>query len=74
MTSEQVSVETPDGTMPAHLWRPESGEGPGILLLQEIFGISNYIQRRAKDLADLGYVVLAPEVYWRIGVAERPSR
>lgn len=64
-----VTVETPDGVMPAHLWLPASGTGPGILLLQEIFGISRYIRRRAQDLADLGYVVLAPEVYWRLGVS-----
>lgn len=67
--TEQVSIETPDGTMPAHLWTPASGSGPGILLLQEIFGVSNYIRRRAQDLADLGYVVLAPEIWWRLGVS-----
>jgi carboxymethylenebutenolidase len=55
--------------MPAHLWRPASGTGPGILLLQEIFGVSDYIERRAQDLAALGYVVLAPEIYWRIGAS-----
>jgi carboxymethylenebutenolidase len=55
--------------MPAHLWRPASGSGPGILLLQEIFGVSRYITSRAQDLADLGYTVLAPEIYWRIGAS-----
>jgi carboxymethylenebutenolidase len=69
MTSDQVSVETPDGQMPAHLWVPESGAGPGLLLLQEIFGISRYIAQRGQDLADLGYVVMAPEIYWRLGVS-----
>ncbi|TRW43380.1 dienelactone hydrolase family protein [Georgenia yuyongxinii] len=53
--------------MPAHLWLPPSGHGPGVLVLQEIFGVSDYIQRRCADLAALGYVVLAPEIYWRIG-------
>jgi carboxymethylenebutenolidase len=67
--SEPVSIETPDGTMPSHLWRPASGSGPGILLLQEIFGISRYVERRGQDLADLGYVVLAPEIFWRLGVS-----
>lgn len=67
--SEPVSIETADGVMPAHLWLPKTGSGPGILLVQEIFGISPYIERRAQDLADLGYVVLAPEVFWRLGVS-----
>jgi len=69
MPAELTTVHTPDGDMPAHLWRPSTGSGPGILLLQEIFGISNYIERRAEDLAGLGYVVLAPEIYWRIGAS-----
>ena len=44
----------------------EATQGPGLLLLQEIFGVSSYIQRRAADLAAAGYVVLAPELYWRL--------
>src|SRR4051794_868588 len=68
-TGELSTVQTPDGPMPAHVWRPVSGSGPGILLLQEIFGVSDYIVSRAQDLADLGYVVLAPEIYWRIGAS-----
>ena len=52
--------------MPGYLWLPPAGTGPGILLLQEIFGVSRYIRQRAADLASAGYVVLAPELYWRL--------
>ncbi|CAN5415583.1 dienelactone hydrolase family protein [soil metagenome] len=65
-TSQRVTVPTDAGDMPAHLWRPPSGSGPGLLLLQEIFGVSDYVQRRGADLAEAGYVVLAPELYWRL--------
>ncbi|CAA9406756.1 MAG: hypothetical protein AVDCRST_MAG60-2409 [uncultured Nocardioides sp.] len=61
-----TEVRTPDGAMTAHVWHPEGSAGPGILLLQEIFGVSNYIQRRAANLAAAGYVVLVPELYWRL--------
>jgi carboxymethylenebutenolidase len=64
--SDQVAVPTGDGQMPASLWRPDAGTGPGLLLCQEIFGVSDYIRRRGADLAEAGYVVLAPELYWRI--------
>jgi carboxymethylenebutenolidase len=60
-----VTVPTASGSMPARLWLPPSGTGPGLLLLQEIFGVSSYIERRGADLAGAGYVVLAPELYWR---------
>ena len=61
-----IDVSTQDGQMPAHLWLPASGSGPGILLVQEIFGVSDYIRSRASDLAAAGYVVVAPELYWRL--------
>lgn len=67
---ETVAIPTPDGDLPARLWRPDGGSGPGIVLVQEIFGVSDYIERRAQDLADLGYVVVAPELFWRLGVAK----
>lgn len=68
-----LAVPTSAGEMPAHLWLPESGSGPGVLLLQEIFGVSRYIEQRAADLAALGYVVLAPEIFWRLGVSRVPE-
>ncbi len=54
------------GRMEAHLALPERGHGPGLLLLQEIFGVNDYIRGRAGTVAELGYAVLAPDLYWRI--------
>jgi len=73
MADQTVPVVTADGDMPAQVWLPEAGTGPGILLLQEIFGISDYVAARARDLAGLGYVVLAPELFWRVGVTRVES-
>ena len=64
--AEMITIATGDGPMPAQLWRPAAGIGPGVVLLHEIFGISDYIQARGRDLAALGYVVCAPDVYWRL--------
>ena len=62
-----LEIDTGTGLMPAHVWEPAGGSGPGLLLLQEIFGVSEYIKQRAEDLASLGYYVVAPEIYWRLG-------
>lgn len=59
-------VTTADGDFDLHVWLPESGRGPGIVLLQEIFGVGTYIKQRAEELAALGYVVAAPDVFWRL--------
>ncbi len=64
-----LEIDTGSGLMPVHEWKPE-GDGPGLLLLQEIFGVSDYIKQRAADLAALGYYVIAPEVYWRLDDTE----
>lgn len=48
------------------VWLPAAGHGPGVLLIQEIFGVSDYIRAVAEDLAGLGYVVAAPDLFWRI--------
>jgi carboxymethylenebutenolidase len=66
----EQEVATADGPMPAHLWWPqEAGHTAraGLVVLQEIFGVSDYIRSRCADLAALGYAVLAPEIYWRLG-------
>ena len=66
MPSRVESVEVPDGTFALPVWLPDAGSGPGLLLIQEIFGISDYIRAVAEDLAGLGYVVAAPDLFWRI--------
>jgi carboxymethylenebutenolidase len=51
MSSRVESVETPEGSFDLTVWLPESGTGPGLLLIQEIFGVGDYIQAVASDLA-----------------------
>jgi carboxymethylenebutenolidase len=60
------SVHTPDGPFDLTVWVPDSGSGPGLLLIQEIYGVSDYIRAVAGDLAGLGYVVAAPDLFWRL--------
>jgi carboxymethylenebutenolidase len=65
MTTRTERVHTPDGDLDAHVAIPASGSGPGMLLIQEIFGVNDYVKDAARRLTDLGYVVLAPDLYWR---------
>jgi carboxymethylenebutenolidase len=51
--------------MPLPVWLPESGSGPGIVLIQEIFGLDGYLRGVAEQLAALGYVVAVPELFHR---------
>lgn len=53
------------GDIPLPLWLPASGTGPGLVLIQEIFGLDDYLKSVAADLAKLGYVVAVPELFHR---------
>jgi carboxymethylenebutenolidase len=67
MQTRTESIKAPDGqTFDAHLVLPDSGRGPGILVLQEIFGVNEYIREVCERLAALGYVAMAPDAFWRI--------
>jgi carboxymethylenebutenolidase len=53
------------GSMDAYVAVPESGTGPGVLVLMEIFGVGTYIRGATDRLAEHGYVALAPDLYRR---------
>ena len=44
---------------------PPAGRGPGLVLFQEIFGVNEHIRAVAEQYALDGFVVLAPDVFWR---------
>ncbi|MBI3367648.1 MAG: dienelactone hydrolase family protein [Burkholderiales bacterium] len=49
----------------AYLALPPAGSGPGLVLFQEIFGVNEHIRAVAEQYALDGFVVLAPDVFWR---------
>jgi carboxymethylenebutenolidase len=51
--------------MDVHVWSPESPPRAAIVLIQEIFGVGAYIRAVAERLADAGYIVGAPDLFWR---------
>jgi len=54
------------GRFKAYMALPASGKGPGIVLCQEIFGINESVRETADLYAEEGYVVLAPDLFWRM--------
>jgi len=65
MTNENLSVA--DGTtMPAYCARPSAGRARvGVIVAHELFGVNPDIQGVASDLAQAGYLTIAPEFYHR---------
>ena len=48
-----------------YLARPPAGDGPGLVLFQEIFGVNAHVRAVAEQYALDGFVVLAPDMFWR---------
>ena len=65
-TTRDERVAMPGGgEMTVTVWTPDAGSAPGVLLIQEIFGVGARLRTVGARLADAGYVVAAPEVFWR---------
>jgi len=62
----EVIIPTPDGKMPAILYTPvEDHRQPAIMVLMEAFGLTQHIREVAARIAKEGYVVIAPDLYYR---------
>jgi len=59
-----ISGHGPD-SFSGYLALPREGSGPGLLLIQEIWGVNAHIRELADQYAAEGFVVLAPDVFWR---------
>ena len=67
MAGQWIDIAAADGgKFKGYLAIPASGSGPGILLLQEIFGVNSSMREVADLYAEEGYVVLAPDLFWRM--------
>lgn len=62
-----IELTRPGGELPIHRWLPAASTGPGLLVIQEIFGVSDYIIERCEAFAAAGYVVYSPDLYFRLG-------
>jgi carboxymethylenebutenolidase len=66
ITTRTETIAMPDGgEMAAYVAIPETGAGPGMVTVMEIFGVGGYIREAAERLAGIGYVALAPDLYRR---------
>jgi carboxymethylenebutenolidase len=65
-TGERVEIEASDGRMPAYAVRPDgAGPFPGVIVVMEAFGLNRHIESVAERIAREGYLVLAPDLYYR---------
>lgn len=68
LRTETVNLSAPDGQMPGYLCRPAwGGPYPGVIVIQEAFGLNGHIKDVAERIAREGYVTMAPDLFYRFG-------
>ncbi|MFQ5971617.1 MAG: dienelactone hydrolase family protein [Alphaproteobacteria bacterium] len=61
-----ITVNSADGgAFSAYRADPAAGTGPGLLVIQEIFGVNKVMRDICNGLAEQGYVALCPDLFWR---------
>ncbi len=66
MTGHEISINTQEGTFGGYLASPTAARGPGVIVIQEIFGVNGFVRAVADEFAARGFFALAPDLFWRI--------
>ncbi len=63
MNGKMIEFKSNGGMCPAYLSIPKSGSGPGVIVIQEWWGLVDHIKSVADRFAEAGFVALAPDMY-----------
>jgi carboxymethylenebutenolidase len=66
MSGETVTINGKDGAFSGYLASPGTGRGPGLVVIQEIFGVNQVMRDIADGMASRGYYALVPDLFWRL--------
>lgn len=72
---ETTKIKTRDGEAPASIYQPRDGKGPwpGVLVYMDGRGIRPALFELAQRVANAGYFVLLPDLFYRAGAYEAPT-
>src|SRR5688500_14388802 len=66
MATVRISTLDGDGAFDAYSAAPEGSPRGAIIVIQEIFGVNRGVRNRCDRWAALGYLALAPDLFWRL--------
>ena len=62
---DRITIKGQNGTFGAYVARPDALPAPAVVVLQELFGVNADIRKTCDELAELGFVAVAPDLFWR---------
>jgi len=63
--NDYITIEGRDGTFGAYIARPKTLPAPAVVVLHEVFGVNADIRKTCEELAEQGFVAVAPDLFWR---------
>jgi carboxymethylenebutenolidase len=61
----RITINGRDGTFSAYVARPKPLPAPAVVVLQELFGVNADIREKCDELAEQGFLAVAPDLFWR---------
>ncbi len=65
MLKDRITIEGRDGAFGAYIARPKTLPAPAVVVLQELFGVNADIRKTCDELAEQGFLAVAPDLFWR---------
>src|SRR5271163_4547144 len=62
---DRIIVEGRNGTFNAYIARPKALPAAAVIVLQELFGVNADIRKTCNELAEQGFIAVAPDLFWR---------
>jgi carboxymethylenebutenolidase len=63
--TNRITVQGQDGTFAAYIARPKTSPASAVVVLQELFGVNADIRKHCDELAERGFLAVAPDLFWR---------
>jgi carboxymethylenebutenolidase len=63
--TDHIFVKAKDGEFSAYIARPKTTPAPAVIVLQELFGVNADIRKHCDELAEQGFLAVAPDLFWR---------
>ena len=60
-----ITIKGRDGAYGAYIARPKTLPAPAVVVLQELFGVNADIRQTCDELAEQGFIAVAPDLFWR---------
>ena len=63
--NDRITIEGRDGAFSAYFSRPKTSPTSAVVVLQELFGVNADIRKTCDELAEQGFLAVAPDLFWR---------